>query len=190
MHSKSPLGEQRKISRSARVRSLQLFFYPPKVQILYNSLVMKYFQSQEILTTTPPPGRKIFDDVWICPPRNYSTFFARHLHKFGKHCPKGTRWFFSCNISNPDLFISRADLFISGPDLVISGPEIYVGPRDISGAQTYLSQDLVIFGSQAIYTSEKMVLIFIPNLFFFQTRLHARASQRNTVPLLTIVLYF
>ena len=37
---------------------------------------MKYFQSQEILTTTPPPGRKIFDDEWICPPRNYSMFFC------------------------------------------------------------------------------------------------------------------
>ena len=84
-------------------------------------------------------------------------FFARHLYKFGKHCPKGTWWLFSCNISNPDLFISRADLFISGPDLVISGPELYLRPWDISGAQTYLSQDLVIFGSQAIYTSEKMV---------------------------------
>ena len=151
---------------------------------------MKYFQSQEILTTTPPVV-KFSTTSGFALQGITARFFARHLYKFGKHCPKGTWWLFSCNISNPDLFISRADLFISGPDLVISGPEIYLGPRDISGAQTYLSQDLVIFGSQAIYTSEKMVLIFIPNLFcFFQTRLHARASHRNTVRRLKKDLYF
>ena len=124
-----PIGEQKKISRSARVRSLQLFFYPPKVKILYNSLVMKYFQSQEILTTTPPPVAKFSTTSGFALQGITARFFARHLYKFGKHCPKGTWWLFSCNISNPDLFISRADLFISGPDLVISGPEIYLGPR-------------------------------------------------------------
>ena len=70
-------GSKEKFRAPRGLGPSQLFFYPPKVQILYNSLVMKYFQSQEILTTThPPPGRKVFDDEWICPPRNYCIFFC------------------------------------------------------------------------------------------------------------------
>ena len=102
---------------------------------------MKYFQSQEILTTAPPPVVKFSTTSGFALQRNYSMFFARHLYKFGKHCPKGTSWLFSCNISNPDLFISRADLFISGPDLVISGPRYIWGP------------DLFISGSRDLWIS-------------------------------------
>ena len=49
---------------------------------------MKYFQSQEILITTPPPVVNFSTTSGFALQGITACFFARHLYKFRKHCPK------------------------------------------------------------------------------------------------------